>query len=199
MACGGGGGTDCMGVRSRSRRRKRSITPRLSAPQTSCQIERAFRSLKTVDSHLRPMFHWTAPRVAPTSSCVCSPITSSITCAPGSPRSPDETDREAAAAVRTSIDAKPNAPTPLSAADDGPPTTACRCTHPEPPRRLATIADSARTARNEEYMLTLTPGQPRSRAAPLLLGMAPERTRKAARLRFHNRTINETGRLRAVF
>src|SRR5215470_13978959 len=35
-----------------------------SAPtRTSAHVERAFRSLKTVDLHLRPIYHWLAPRV----------------------------------------------------------------------------------------------------------------------------------------
>ena len=31
--------------------------------RTLAHVERAFRSLKTVDLHLRPIYHWLAPRV----------------------------------------------------------------------------------------------------------------------------------------
>ena len=33
------------------------------ARKSLAQVERAFRSLKTVDLDIRPVFHWTAPRV----------------------------------------------------------------------------------------------------------------------------------------
>ncbi len=33
------------------------------AYKSLAQMERAFRCLKTVDLDLRPVFHWTAPRV----------------------------------------------------------------------------------------------------------------------------------------
>ena len=35
----------------------------VGAYKSLARVERAFRSLKTVDIHLRPIFHWTAPRV----------------------------------------------------------------------------------------------------------------------------------------
>jgi hypothetical protein len=35
----------------------------VGANKSLAKVERAFRSLKTVDIHLRPIFHWTAPRV----------------------------------------------------------------------------------------------------------------------------------------
>ena len=35
----------------------------VGAYKSLAQVERAFRSLKTVDIHLRPIFHWTTPRV----------------------------------------------------------------------------------------------------------------------------------------
>jgi hypothetical protein len=35
----------------------------VGAYKSLAQVEQAFRSLKTVDIHLRPIFHWTAPRV----------------------------------------------------------------------------------------------------------------------------------------
>ena len=45
------------------------------------RVERAFRSLKTIDLEIRPIRHWTARACAPTSSCACSPITSNGICA----------------------------------------------------------------------------------------------------------------------
>src|SRR5229473_2166176 len=44
------------------------------------RVERAFRSMKTVDLEIRPIRHWSADRVR-ASSCACSPITSSGICA----------------------------------------------------------------------------------------------------------------------
>ena len=49
-------------------------------------VEHAFRSLKTVDLQLRPVFHWTAPRVRPTYCSACWPIICNGTCAAASPR-----------------------------------------------------------------------------------------------------------------
>ena len=38
-------------------------TATVRAYKSLAQVERAFRSLKTVDLDIRPVFHWTAPRV----------------------------------------------------------------------------------------------------------------------------------------
>ena len=35
----------------------------VGAYKSLARVERAFRSLKTLDIHLRPIFHWTVPRV----------------------------------------------------------------------------------------------------------------------------------------
>ena len=48
-------------------------------------VEHAFRSLKTVDLQLRPVFHWTAPRVR-AHVLLCWPIIWNGTCARASPR-----------------------------------------------------------------------------------------------------------------
>jgi hypothetical protein len=45
------------------------------------QVERAFRSLKTVDLEARPIHHRLAGRCGRTSSCACSPTTCNGTCA----------------------------------------------------------------------------------------------------------------------
>ena len=46
------------------------------AYKSLAEVERAFRSSKTVDLDIRPVFHWTAPRVRAHASSACSPITS---------------------------------------------------------------------------------------------------------------------------
>ena len=49
----------------RSTRRRSARTPNLTAnsPSTSANVERAFRSLKTIDLHVRPIHHHLADRV----------------------------------------------------------------------------------------------------------------------------------------
>jgi len=75
------------------------------AYKSLAQVERAIRGIKTVDLHIRPIFHWTTPRVrAHVSVCACSPITSSGICANASPRY--DTDKATAEALRTSVVAK---------------------------------------------------------------------------------------------
>src|SRR5207253_6069908 len=49
-------------------------------------VEHAFRSLKTVDLELRPVFHWTAPRVRAHVLLCIWPIICNGTCAGASPR-----------------------------------------------------------------------------------------------------------------
>jgi hypothetical protein len=49
-------------------------------------VERAFRSMKTVDLQLRPVFHWTAPRVRATYCYACWPTIWNGTCAEAWPR-----------------------------------------------------------------------------------------------------------------
>ena len=53
----------------------------VGAYKSLARVERAFRSLKTVDLHLRPIHHWLAPRSAPTSFSAGSPAMSNGTCA----------------------------------------------------------------------------------------------------------------------
>ena len=142
----------------------------VGAYKSLAQVERAFRSLKTVDIHLRPIFHWTAPRVRAHVFLSCSPITSSITCAPGSP--PCSTTRPIMRPPPQCAPAswpKPSAPTPPSASRRlAAPTTACRCTASRASSPISPpIAGSRRpppSMRNTSS--PSTPGQPRSRAAP---------------------------------
>ena len=101
------------------------------AYKSLAQVERAFRSLKTVDLHVRPIYHWRRRACAPTSFCACSPIMSNGTCAPGSRRcSTTTTDQEAAAALRASHRRQGRAlRRPLGASrPPAAPPTASRCT-----------------------------------------------------------------------
>ena len=102
----------------------------VGAYKSLAQVERAFRSLKTVDIHLRPIFHWTTPRVRAHVFLCMPPITSSITCAPGSP--PCSTTRPITRppppCARASSP-RPSAPTPPGASKrPAAPTTDCRST-----------------------------------------------------------------------
>src|SRR5262249_44190978 len=49
------------------------------AYKSLARVERAFRSLKTIDLDIRPIYHWVSPRVP--FSCACSPIISNGICA----------------------------------------------------------------------------------------------------------------------
>ena len=79
----------------------------VGAYKSLAQVERAFRSLKTVDIHLRPIFHWTTPRVrSHVFLCMLAYHVEHHMRARLAPMLYDETDHEAAAAMRTSIVAK---------------------------------------------------------------------------------------------
>ena len=142
----------------------------VGAYKSLAQVERAFRSLKTVDIHLRPIFHWTTPRVrAHVFLCMLAYHVEHHMRARLAPMLYDETDHEAAAAMRTRSSPRPSAPTPPGASKrPAAPTTDCRstasaaCSPISPP-----IAGSRRqppSMRNTSS--PSTPGQPRSRAAP---------------------------------
>jgi hypothetical protein len=82
----------------------------LSAEQTVgaykslARVERAFRSLKTVDLEIRPVFHWTAPRVrAHVLLCMLAYYVEFHMRQALAPILFDDHDRAAAAAERTSI------------------------------------------------------------------------------------------------
>ena len=143
----------------------------VGAYKSLARVERAFRSLKTVDIHLRPIFHWTAPRVrAHVFLCMLAYHVEHHMHDRLGPMLYDETDHEAAAAMRTSIVAKAE----RSAAakrkqatgrtDDGLPVHSFRSL-------LADLATYCRDpgdhrAQREIPLYPSTPGQPRSRAAP---------------------------------
>ena len=79
----------------------------VGAYKSLAQVEQAFRSLKTVDIHLRPIFHWTAPRVrSHVLLCMLAYHVQHHMRARLAPMLYDETNHEAAAAKRASIVAK---------------------------------------------------------------------------------------------
>jgi hypothetical protein len=65
----------------------------VGADKSLARVERAFRSLKTVDLHLRPIHHWLAPRVRAhvflcTSSCARLPVHARLPCRMAHARAP---------------------------------------------------------------------------------------------------------------
>jgi hypothetical protein len=77
------------------------------AYKSLAQVERAFRCIKTVDLELRPVFHWTAPRVrAHVLLCMLAYYLEWHMRQPLAPMLFDDHDRAAADAVRTSPVAK---------------------------------------------------------------------------------------------
>jgi transposase len=79
----------------------------VAAYKSLTQVERAFRSLKTVDLEIRPIFHWAAPRVkAHIFLCMLAFYVEHHMRTRLAPLLYDETDREVAAAMRDSVVAK---------------------------------------------------------------------------------------------
>ena len=153
----------------------------VGAYKNLARVERAFRSLKTVDLQVRPIFHWNAPRVrAHVFLCMLAYLVEHHMRAKLAPLLYDETDHDVAAASRASIVAK---------AERSPAAIAKQTTGRTPDglpvhsfhSLLADLAAYARieatTALNEKYLFTLysrpTPVQQR---AFELLGVTPERT-----------------------
>ncbi len=76
----------------------------VGAYKSLAQVERAFRSMKTVDLEIRPVFHWTAPRVrAHVLLCMLAYYVEFHMRRRLAPLLFDDHDRSAAAAERTSI------------------------------------------------------------------------------------------------
>ena len=145
------------------------------------QVERAFRSLKTLDIHLRPIFHWTAPRVrAHVLLCMLTYHVEHHMRAKLAPMLYDETDPEAAAAIRVSIVAKAERSDAAKRkqttgrTDDGLPVHSFRTLITD----LATYCKiHATTALNEKYVFTLhTRPTPTQQRAFDLLGINADRT-----------------------
>ena len=153
----------------------------VGAYKSLAQVERAFRSLKTVDIHLRPIFHWTAPRVrAHVLLCMLAYHVEHHMRAKLAPMLYDETDHEAAAAMRASIVAKAERSDAArrkqttGRTDDGLPVHSFRTLLAD----LATYSRiQATTALNQKYVFTLhtRPTQTQQRAFELL-GINPDRT-----------------------
>jgi Transposase DDE domain len=153
----------------------------VGAYKSLAQVERAFRSLKTVDIHLRPIFHWTAPRVrAHVLLCMLAYHVEHHMRARLAPMLYDETDHEAAAAMRTSIVAKAERSEAAirkqttGRTDDGLPVHSFQTLLAD----LATYCRiQATTALNEKYVFTLhTRPTPTQQRAFKLLGINPDRT-----------------------
>ena len=153
----------------------------VGAYKSLAQVERAFRSLKTVDIHLRPIFHWTAPRVrAHVLLCMLAYHVEHHMRAKLAPMLYDETDHEAAAAMRASIVAKAERSDAArrkqttGRTDDGLPVHSFQTLLAD----LATYSRiQATTALNQKYVFTLhtRPTQTQQRAFELL-GINPDRT-----------------------
>jgi hypothetical protein len=153
----------------------------VGAYKSLARVERAFRSLKTVDIHLRPIFHWTAPRVrAHVLLCMLAYHVEHHMRAKLAPMLYDETDHEAAAAMRSSIVARAE---PSDAArrkqttgrtDDGLPVHSFQSLLAD----LATYSRiQATTVLNDKYVFTLhTRPTPTQQRAFELLAINPVRT-----------------------
>jgi hypothetical protein len=153
----------------------------VGAYKSLAKVERAFRSLKTVDIHLRPIFHWTAPRVrAHVLLCMLAYHVEHHIRARLAPMLYDETDHEAAAAMRVSIVASAERSEAAirkqttGRTDDGLPVHSFQTLLAD----LATYSRiQATTALNEKYVFTLhTRPTPIQQRAFELLGINPDRT-----------------------
>lgn len=145
------------------------------------RVERAFRSLKTVDIHLRPIFHWSAPRVrAHVLLCMLAYHVEHHMRARLAPMLYDETEHEHAAAMRASIVAKAERSEAArrkqttGLTEDGLPVHSLQSLLAD----LATYARiQATTALNEKYVFTLhTRPTPVQQRAFELLAVNPDRT-----------------------
>jgi hypothetical protein len=153
----------------------------VGAYKSLAKVERAFRSLKTVDIHLRPIFHWTAPRVrAHVMLCMLAYHVEHHMRAKLAPMLYDETDHEAAAAMRASIVAKAERSQAAirkqttGRTEDGLPVHSFQTLLAD----LATYCRiQATTTLNEKYIFTLhTRPTPTQQRAFELLGINPDRT-----------------------
>ena len=153
----------------------------VGAYKSLARVERAFRSLKTVDIHLRPIFHWTTPRVrAHVLLCMLAYHVEHHIRARLAPMLYDETDHEAAAAMRASIVAKAERSEAArrkqttGLTDDGLPVHSFQSLLAD----LATYARiQATTALNDKYVFTLhTRPTPIQQRAFELLAVNPDRT-----------------------
>jgi transposase len=153
----------------------------VAAYKSLSQVERAFRSLKTVDLEIRPIFHWAAPRVkAHVFLCMLAFHVEHHMRAKLAPILYDDTDREVAAKMRESVVAKAQRSPAAKKKDatgfndEGLPVQSFQSLL----RDLATYCRiKAVTALNEKYVFTLhsRPTETQKRAFELL-GIKPDRT-----------------------
>ena len=155
-------------VRTTCRRTRSMMPPTVGAYKSLAQVERAFRSLKTVDFQSRPIFHWTAPRVrAHVFLCMLAYHVEHHMRAKLAPMLYDETDHEAAAALRASIVAKAER---SAAAQPSKPQdarqTACRSTASKACSPISPPIPASRQPppSTKNTSSPSTPGQLRSRA-----------------------------------
>jgi hypothetical protein len=156
-------------------------TNTVKAYKALAQVERAFRSLKTVDLHIRPLYHWLAPRVrAHVFLCMLAYHVEWHMRAKLAPMLYDDHDRAAAEAMRDSIVGKaPRSPAARAKqtrgiTQDGMPVHSFRSLLAD----LATLTrNTVVTALNPDHPFTVT-----ARATPLQkqafdhLGITPDRT-----------------------
>jgi Transposase DDE domain len=144
----------------------------VSAYKSLAHVERAFRSLKTVDLDLRPVFHWTAPRVrAHVLLCMLAYYLEWHMRAALAPILFDDHERAAAAALRASPVAKAQASPAAKrkartkCTDDGLPVHSFRSLLAD----LATLTrNSVRFGRAATFPLLATPTDIHRRALDLL-------------------------------
>jgi hypothetical protein len=144
-------------------------------------VERAFRSIKTTDIEIRPIFHWASPRVkAHVMLCMLAYYVEHHMRAKLAPLLYDDTDREAAAALRNSVVAKAQR-SPAARRKETTGLTADGLPVQSFQSLLADLATYCRlqatTALNENYVFTVysRPNQTQARAFELL-GIKPDCT-----------------------
>jgi hypothetical protein len=151
----------------------------VGAYKSLAQVERAFRCLKTIDLHVRPIHHWNADRVrAHVFLCMLGLYVEHHMREKLAPMLYDETDHEAASAARGSIVAKAERSQAAKAKDatgrtpDGLPVHSLRTLLAD----LATYSCiEATTALNQKHAFTLyTRPTPTQKRAFELLGINPE-------------------------
>ena len=133
-------------------------------------VERAFRSLKTVDLEIRPIFHRASPRVrAHVLLCMLAYYVEHHMRERLAPLLYDDTDREAAARLRDSVVAKAQrSPPPGASKPSASPKTACRrkasraCSPTSPPA----AACRRRPPSTKTTASPSTRAQPQPRRAP---------------------------------
>jgi len=153
----------------------------VAAYKSLSRVERAFRSIKTVDLEIRPIFHWASPRVkAHVFLCMLAYHVEHYMRAKLAPLLYDDTDRETAASMRNSAVAKAQR-SPSAIAKETTGHTKDRLPVQSFQSLLADLATYCRvratTPLNENYVFTLTSRPtPTQKRAFELLGISPDCT-----------------------